>query len=61
MTFKQFHKDHPLLLQSQARKFWKGSKSAAIELLETEYQRVIGGKKVTVRNCIKLLKTKLQC
>jgi len=53
--FEIFYAKHDLLAKSQARKYWRGCKKAAIELLNAEMEHVSAGRQVTMRKCIDIL------
>ena len=55
-NFIKFHADHPLLLRSQAYKFWKEAKKVAIELLRAEMKKDVGRGKVIGKRYIRVLK-----
>ncbi len=55
-NFIKFHADHPLILRSQAYKFWKEAKNEAIELLRAEMKQDIGRGKTIGKRYIRILK-----
>lgn len=57
--FESYYAQNPVLAKSQARKLYRHIKKTAIELLQAECKRAIGGKKVTVREMIRLLEKEL--